>query len=588
MQSVPNLARLVQRRLRLQRWVNALVPAACVALASAGVIVAITRWFGESTSLYAVVVSVAVGAGLLWFLLRQHAQPSLISGAAQADEQLHLDGRLASALALSQRSDGFAQAAVQDAERAANEPGRVAQAREAFQLRWPRSSYGLLMLAALLLAQWWLQPVRAQIAEPAQDALVDVAQMNARADTVDAGVAEALQTLEENPQTKEQLQRMLDELSKQVSTPRDAMASANDAAEREAHASQRAAAMEKILEQQLNSEESLQAQQFKDVLASMPEMKDLPNELSQALKSGDIQSALQQLEKLAAQAAGSDPAKAAEAKKAIEKIADAMQTLAKDQSAAQQALKQAGMDPTLASNPAQAQKAIEQNKSLTPEQKKALQKKLAANAKVCENCKNIGKSMREVASGTAGGMSKAQQEMSRAASNASMHKALMTAMSQCKNGGAMGWSMPWQKHMLGAGKGGNNAKGGKEGGEGGDPNVQGNTAEMNDPLIAQKQESAGDGNALDPAAARDFVRGVGAPIGASSEQLKAVAAKVTAGLEEGTEEDPVPGRLKAAHKRYFEQWKKQLQPTQPVGGTGNAGNAGNAGNTGNTGNAGGF
>ena len=38
----------------------------------------------------------------------------------------------------------------------------------------------------------------------------------------------------------------------------------------------------------------------------------------------------------------------------------------------------------------------------------------------------------------------------------------------------------------------------------------------------------------------------------------AVAATVAAGLEEGSEEDPVPGRLKQAHKRYFEQWKKRL------------------------------
>jgi hypothetical protein len=67
--------------------------------------------------------------------------------------------------------------------------------------------------------------------------------------------------------------------------------------------------------------------------------------------------------------------------------------------------------------------------------------------------------------------------------------------------------------------------------------------------------------------ARDFVRGQGAaPVGASSPQLKAVAARVEAGLEEGTEEDPVPGRLKAAHKRYFEQWKKQLDPSKPAGG----------------------
>ena len=116
---------------------------------------------------------------------------------------------------------------------------------------------------------------------------------------------------------------------------------------------------------------------------------------------------------------------------------------------------------------------------------------------------------------------------------------------------------------------GGNGKGGSKAGEGGAPKTDGNTAALADGALPENQESAGDGNPLDQAAARDFVRAQGVPVGVSSEQVKAVAAKVQAGLGEGSEEDPVPGRLKAAHKRYFEQWKRRLDgaPADGAGAT---------------------
>ena len=223
------------------------------------------------------------------------------------------------------------------------------------------------------------------------------------------------------------------------------------------------------------------------------------------------------------------------------------------------------MDPALASNPQQAQQAIEQNQQLTPQQKQALQKKMQASQKAAEQCKNLGNSMQS--SGKPGSMGEAQKQLSRAASSQAMQRALQKAMGECKNGSSMGWSMPWEVAKSGGSGSGNGGKGGQKAGKGGAPNINGSTESLKDGQLAEKQESAGDGDPLGDAVARDFVRGQGAaPVGASSPQLKAVAARVEAGLEEGTEEDPVPGRLKAAHKRYFEQWKKQLDPPKPAGG----------------------
>ena len=223
------------------------------------------------------------------------------------------------------------------------------------------------------------------------------------------------------------------------------------------------------------------------------------------------------------------------------------------------------MDPALASNPQQAQQAIAQNQQLTPQQKQALQQKMQASQKAGEQCKNLGSSMQPA--GKPGSMGEAQKQLSRAASSQAMQRALQKAMGECRNGSSMGWSMPWEVAKSGGSGSGNGGKGGQKAGTGGAPNIDGSTEALKDGQLAEKQESAGDGDPLGDAVARDFVRGQGAaPVGASSPQLKAVAARVEAGLEEGTEEDPVPGRLKAAHKRYFEQWKKQLDQSKPAAG----------------------
>jgi hypothetical protein len=341
----------------------------------------------------------------------------------------------------------------------------------------------------------------------------------------------------------------------------------------------RAAALEERLGRELNAESSLQADRLKDMLASLPEVEGSAKTLSQALKSGDLQEAMKQLDALAKQAEGSDAKQAAEAKQALSQMSNALQQLANDQRGAMQALKEAGMDPALASNPQQAQQAIEQNQQLTPQQKQALQRKMQASQKAAEQCKNLGQCMNP--SGKPGGsMRDAQKQLSRAASAQAMQCALRKAMGECKGGSSMGWSMPWEVAKSGGsgdgkagqgskeGNGDGSGKGGKKGGKGGAPKLDGSTEALKDGQLAEKQESAGDGDPLGDAVARDFVRGQGAaPVGASSPQLKAVAARVEAGLEEGTEEDPVPGRLKAAHKRYFEQWKKQLDPSKPAGGS---------------------
>ena len=559
------LIRLVQIRLRVQRWVDVASPALLVGFAIALPGLVLSRVFGARGDVMALAMLVAAATAVAWFLAQLHPPINALRAAVEADERLGLEGRLASALALESRSDAFAQAAVQDAERAARDPALRAMVRRVFALRWPRSTPWIPVVAAVLLMCAWLQPVRvaAPVVSAGIEASVTPAEQQARADAAEASVAKALDTISDNPEAREQLKDML----AQMEQPPAGELSERDATAREADAAGRAAALEERLGRELNAESSLQADRLKDMLASLPEVEGSAKTLSQALKSGDLQEAMKQLDALAKQAEGSDAKQAAEAKQALSQMSNALQQLANDQRGAMQALKEAGMDPALASNPQQAQQAIAQNQQLTPQQKQALQKKMQASQKAAEQCKNLGQCMNP--SGKPGGsMRDAQKQLSRAASAQAMQCALRKAMGECKGGSSMGWSMPWEVAKSGGAGAGNGGKGGQKAGKGGAPKLDGSTEALKDGQLAEKQESAGDGDPLGDAVARDFVRGQGAaPVGASSPQLKAVAARVEAGLEEGTEEDPVPGRLKAAHKRYFEQWKKQLDPSKPAGGS---------------------
>lgn len=558
-----NLIRLVQIRLRVQRWVDVASPALLVGFAIALPGLVLSRVFGARGDVLALAMLVAAATAVAWLLAQLHPPINALRAAVEADERLGLEGRLASALALVSRSDAFAQAAVQDAERVARDPALRAMVRRVFALRWPRSTPWIPVVAAVLLLCAWLQPVRvaAPVVSAGIEASVTPAEQQARADAAEASVAKALDTISDNPEAREQLKDML----AQMEQPRGTDMATRDPAQREADAAARAAALEERLGRALDSESSQQADRLKDLLASLPEMEGSAKPLSEALKSGDLQEAMKQLDQLAKQAEGSDAKQAAEAKQALSQMSNALQQLASNQRGAMQALKEAGMDPALASNPQQAQQAIEQNQQLTPQQKQALQKKMQASQKAAEQCKNLGNSMQP--SGKPGSMGEAQKQLSRAASSQAMQRALQKAMGECKGGSSMGWSMPWEVAKSGGSGAGNGGKGGQKAGKGGAPNINGSTEALKDGQLAEKQESAGDGDPLGDAVARDFVRGQGAaPVGASSPQLKAVAARVEAGLEEGTEEDPVPGRLKAAHKRYFEQWKKQLDPSKPAGG----------------------
>jgi hypothetical protein len=553
------LAALVQRRLQLQRWVNALVPGVVAGLVGACLGLVAARLSGHSGEGVAAVACLLVSVAGTVIGLRLDPVPGERSAAALADDRLGLESRIATAIALQGRADAFAQAAVIDGERVA--PGQFGRIRGAFPLRWPVLTPWVPVILLVVAMAWWLWPVRQP--GPASDAStvsIDDTQRIQQAQASEQAVREAVRLIQESPEAEQALKDAL----AQMELDRDPEAWAADPTQREAEASERAAALQQRLEQELQSDAMLEMRELADMLARLPELPELGRDVSQALKSGDLARAQAELERLACEAVGNDPAKAKAAQRALDQLAQALENASKDSSAAEKALSDAGMDPALAKDLQKAMQAAQQNQKLTPEQRQELQKQLQSCQNASKQCQNLSQSAKACRNGSC---SSASSQLSRAQAQKRMQAALGKAMGQCRNGGSLGWSMPWERKKAGAaGKSGMAGRSGREGGQGGTPRTDGDTEALAEDAYSVKQESAGDGDPFDRTVAREFVRGDGAPGGTPSAELKAVAARVEAGLEEGTEEDPVPGRLRSAHKRYFEQWKRRLDEAAPAKG----------------------
>lgn len=564
MRALRDLVRAAHRRLRWQRWLDVITPGALAgAVVSTGALLA-ARALGASFAWPAMAIGMASAVAVAAAIARARPSPSERTAAIEIDARLALEGRIASALALTGRPDPFARAAVEDGERAALDPAIRPRVRRAFRIVMPARSGWVLAAWGAFAVCAWLVPTRARgtVDAAAVDAGEAPAAVLARVADAESRVEQAVRTLAENPEAQDRLREMLQDFAEARPVPGDGgEGEARDATAREAEALRRAAALEDRIGRELESPDLAASEDLRDMLAALPPVQGVDPALMEALKTGRLEAAAEALERLAKDAAGADAKKAAQARQSLDALAKAIEQSGADGSKSlADALERAGLDPGLAKDPAAAQRAIEQaakSGALSKEQSQSLQKQAEARRQAGERTQQLAKSVKECRNGSS---ASARRELSRQQSAQRMQATLQMAMRQCDNPGAAGWSMPWTRSKSssagGGGKGG--GKGSGKPGQGGAPDTDGNTEAIPDGKLAAKQESAGDGDPLDQAAARDFIRAEGLPTGTASSQLQAVAAKVAAGLEEGTEEDPVPGRLKQAHKRYFEQWKRRL------------------------------
>ena len=531
-----------------------------------------------------------------WWRARA-VRPTDDAVAIEVDARVRSGERFSTALALeadaSAAADPFARAAIADAVRHASEPDVASRVREAFPVTAP--------------ARWWAGPA---VLAAAVVLWATVPQLeSARAEDADARTAAAervptpeekrledvVKQIEQSPELAAKLDAELDAARKAIDEGATGPVRTPEQAAREAM--KRMAELQARRDEVTDSRESKESKALQDALAKLelPKDSNAARDLAEALKQGDFaaaKEALQSLQKQAAKDSGLSTEEREQLAKALEDTAKQLDALSKDPAKLAEALKQAGMDPSLANNPAALQEAMKQASQLNQSQREALQKmaesmqgaqsKLAQMSqemqKSASECRNPGQSQgqqsqsqqsqgqsgSEQASGqqseSQDGSSSMSQMLSEAESERQMAMAAEDAKSQCQGGGD-GMSESEADSALRASAEGDGASGGKggkkEGTGGGRAQASGGDRSMRETAFGtkfQKQKGArGEGDVI----ARQLVAGQ-APVGESRVALEEVAGTIATGYERGSEDDPVPAHLREVHKRYFGELRQKF------------------------------
>ncbi|MEY4832331.1 MAG: hypothetical protein RL527_544, partial [Planctomycetota bacterium] len=413
MDLIDRIVRRCQGRFALQAWARAFLWALLVAsvLPVLWVVVAKIvgdRWDAAGDPQWLALVSVAalVGAGIAALVMRERT-PSTVAMASVIDAQLDLKDRLSTALAVRDRQDPFAQAAVQDAMHLADERGLLNLWRRALPFKLPRLWWGgpgalaLAWLLFMVVPAWSTAQADAAATDPGSQARVDA--MKERLDAV-------VKTVTDDP-------RLSEEMAAEIRRANEALDGQDDKslAERERELAKRLTEMAQKLESMKESSQAKGMEQTKDALASLEVPKDSAvAPLTEALKKGDITAAKEAMKDLQQKLndGSMTDAEREQAKKDLDALAKKLQEMAKDKDALRKALEEAGVDPNLADNPEALKRAIEQSKQLNEAQKEQLKQALDAAQQMqqnmqklgdaCKACKNPGQSGQEGKKGQKG------------------------------------------------------------------------------------------------------------------------------------------------------------------------------------------
>ena len=599
------------RHARFRMHLQALLSAALAALPWTAALVCILvlerRLLGASAavgvpsrSVGALLVACAA-AGVLaaaygWWRARA-VRPADDAVAIEVDARVRTGERFSTALALegdaSAAADPFARAAIADAVRHASEPDVASRVREAFPVTMPRRWWvGPSVLAAAVVL--WATVPQLESAAPADpDARAAAAE---RVPTPEEKrLEDVVKQIEQSPELAAKLDAELDAARRAIDEGATGPVRSPEQAAREAM--KRMAELQARLDEVSDSKESRESKALRDALAKLELPKDAnaARDLAEALKQGDFaaaKEALATLQKQAAKDSGLSKEEREQLAKALEDTAKQLDALSKDPAKLAEALKQAGMDPSLANNPAALQEAMKQASQLNQSQREALEKmaesmqgaqsKLAQMSqemqKGASQCRNPGQaqgqqSQSQQSQGQSGseqassqqseaqdGNSSMSQMLSEAESERQMAMAAEDAKSQCQGGGD-GMSESEADSALRAsaeGDGASSGNGGKKAGNGGGrAQASGGDRSMRETAFGtkfQKQKGArGEGDVI----ARQLVAGQ-APVGESRVALEEVAGTIATGYERGSEDDPVPAHLREVHKRYFGELRQKF------------------------------
>ena len=593
MDLIDRIVRRCQSRFALQAWARAFLWALLVAsvLPVLWVVVAKIvgdRWDAAGDPQWLALVSVAalVGAGIAALVMRERT-PSTVAMASVIDAQLDLKDRLSTALAVRDRQDPFAQAAVQDAMHLADERGLLNLWRRALPFKLPRLWWGgpgalaLAWLLFMVVPAWSTAQADAAATDPGSASRVE--SMKERLEAV-------VKTVTDDP-------RLSEEMAAEIRRANEALEGQDDQslAEKERDLAKRLTEMAQKLEALKENAQAKGMEQTKDALATLEVPKDSAvAPLTEALKQGDIaaaKEAMKDLQEKMKDGSMSD-AEREQAKKDLDALAKKLQEMAKDKDALRKSLEDAGLDPNMADSPEALKRAIEQSKQLNEAQKEQLKQALDAAQQMqqnmqqlsnaCKQCQNPGQSGQKGQKGQKGKDGKQGQdgqqgsqdppsdgeqgesgEPKEAAAGEPSElldemeaQQQMDAASECAGGQCKGGDGPAKLAQGGQSEGdsqgeGNGAGMGKRGqGSGGQA-----PREVTKTNTVKRREKVEKGQG--PIIARQLVEGP-AITGEAATALQSVAGDVTRKAESATAEDPVPPHLKEAHRRYFGDVKKQI------------------------------
>jgi len=607
MDLIDRIVRRCQGRYAVQAWARAFLWALLVASVLPVVWVVVAkivgdRWDAAGDPQWLAFVSVAalVGAGIAALVMRERT-PSAVAMASVIDAQLDLKDRLSTALAVRDRQDPFAQAAVQDAMHLADERGLLNLWRRALPFKLPRlwwggpSALALAWLLFMVVPAWSTAQADAAATDPGSQSRVD--SMKERLEAV-------VKTVTDDP-------RLSEEMAAEIRRANDALEGQDDKtlAEKERELAKRLTEMAQKLEALKENAQSKGMEQTKDALATLEVPKDSAvAPLTEALKQGDIaaaKEAMKDLQEKMKDGSMSD-AEREQAKKDLEALAKKLQELAKDKDALRKSLEDAGLDPNMADSPEALKRAIEQSKQLNEAQKEQLKQALDAAQQMqqnmqqlsnaCKQCQNPGQSGQKGQQGQKGqkGQKGEQGNEGQQGSQDQPSDGEQGESDEAKDAAAGEPSellndMEAQQQMDQASeaaggqcKGGDGptklAQGGQSEGQDGDSNGAGMgkrgqgsggqaPREVTKTNTVKRREKVEKGQG--PIIARQLVEGP-AITGEAATALQSVAGDVTRKAESATAEDPVPPHLKEAHRRYFGDVKKQIDRKTSGAGPGSA------------------
>lgn len=422
----------------------------------------------------------ALLGGLIYAIV---ARPSKDAVARRVDEGANLKESLSTALSVApMKDDPWARAAVEQATRNA----RGVNVSQAVPIQAPRFWPVPLTMALAMVVLWIALPK------------MDVLGWNARKLAEETRQAQVVTAKAEAIEATKKIEDMMDKLGlekekSEVPQPETPTPRTPEDVKREAI--KNLTKLQERLEQLREGEKGQKLDAIKNKLKQLRTPPGETSELAKSMAQGNFQQAQKEIEKIKEQmgAGALSDEKKQELSEQLDAMAKQLEEMAKNKESLEKALKEAGLDPSKAADPAALKQAMEQAQNLTQEQKQQLQE-MAQSSAACQ-------SAMDALSQAASQMSEAaksgdQQAMDQAASQMSEQMGQMeqlnqemqlaeAAMSECES----------QMGEMGKGEGQGDQAGEGEGDQPGEGMGQGQgQGQGNQPWSEGWSENRGDGS----------------------------------------------------------------------------------------------